>query len=146
MKKVIKIENGRLFFDEDITEIFEDNGFAVKSIKRDNESDDYYVEFYGDNPYGEDWFEALYFDGTLKDLVNNLNRVWENFDINEDVWFNSMNKTGVPTDELMKNAEFKDNALGELFNDFHDFAYKERVMSYSNFSTDNRKPKLTFWF
>jgi len=145
MKKVIKIVNGRLFFDDDITEIFEDNGFVVRTIKMDKDSDDYYVEFYGANPSGEDWFEALYFDGTLKDLVNNLNRVWENFDINEDVWFNSMNKTGVPTVEFMRNAEFKDNALGELFNDVHDFAYKERV-NYSNFSTNNRKSKLTFWF
>ena len=119
-QKVIRNRKGELSFRRDIEKIFEHNGFTITSIEKLNvgrKGFDYQIEFNGENPYYEDWYEAFSFDGSLDNLKENLRILYENFDVNNDVriWAKSAGKNGVPDfRELVRNAEYKDKTLKSL--------------------------------
>lgn len=123
--KIIRKKNGDYVLRKDVDKIFDKNGFYVNSVEIIDDprlSERYIIEINGDNPYGEDWYEEIIFDGYLQGLKDSLLVLYTNFDINEDVklWINSAGKNGVPDVEgLVKNAKFKENKLWELYNDIN---------------------------
>ena len=123
--KIIRKKHGDYVLRKDVDKIFERNGFYVHSVEVIDDprlSERYIIEINGDNPYGEDWYEEIIFDGYLQGLKDSLWVLYTNFDINEDVklWIDSAGKNGVPDVEgLVKNAKFKDNKLRELYDDLN---------------------------
>ena len=123
--KIIRKKHGDYVLRKDVDKIFERNGFYVHIVEVIDDpmlSERYIIEINGDNPYGEDWYEEIIFDGYLQGLKDSLWVLYTNFDINEDVklWIDSAGKNGVPDVEgLVKNAKFKDNKLRELYDDLN---------------------------
>jgi hypothetical protein len=123
--KIVRKKLGDYVLRNNVEKIFERNGFYVNSIEHIDDprlSERYILEINGDNPYGEDWYEEIIFDGYLQGLKDSMWILYTNFDINEDVklWINSAGKNGVPDVEgLVKNAQYKDNKLRKLYDDLN---------------------------
>lgn len=71
-------------------------------------------------PAGEDWYVEIGSCENVKDLLDEIERYYESFDVDEetDIWRESAGKNGVPkTSELVKDQEWKDELLKKMSED-----------------------------
>lgn len=99
---------------ENIVRILEENDFNIGEITGQGGS--YYIELSQYTPLGEDWYVVVWFDGTDEDFIDQFDRIYQNFDVDEEleVFMECRGKNGVPTSarELLEDQEWKNNCLG----------------------------------
>lgn len=99
-----------------LAQVLEANGWSFDQPQKQGK--DYYLEINHETPAGEDWWETIWYDGTIEGFdISVYNRFME-FDVDEDVemWVERRGKNGVPNSirTLVENAEYKEEALKKL--------------------------------
>lgn len=101
---------------EEIIEAIEENGFRAEPVTEQDGR--YYVEISQGTPLGEDWWTAIWFDGTDSGFAQGLYEYWQGFDVDDEVepYIEMRGTNGVPSSvrELIEDAEWKRDTLGEL--------------------------------
>lgn len=99
---------------ENIVRILEENDFNIGEISEQDGS--YYIELSQYTPLGEDWYVVVWFDGTDEDFIDQFDRIYQNFDVDEEleVFMECRGKNGVPTSvrDLLEDQEWKNKCLG----------------------------------
>lgn len=102
-----------------IMDILEKEGFAYSEVYQEDSA--CYVEISKHTPEGEDWHEAVHFDGTDSRFVEELRIRYEDFDVDEEVevWIDLRGQNGVPSSirALLEDAEWKRQELQLLLNE-----------------------------
>ena len=121
----------------DIIKTIEDHDFSCSEINE--QSGEYYIELSQYTPAGEDWSVCIWFDGTNKDFIKSIEKLVENFDIDEEVepYIEIRGTRGVPKSvrTLIEDAEWKLETLQSLVDDLDEYLYETCCPS----STDVRK-------
>ena len=97
-------------------------------------------------PAGEDWYVEIGSCENVKDLLDEIERYYESFDVDEetDIWRESAGKNGVPkTSELVKDQEWKDELLKKMSED-KSIAYLSDFPIYISVDIFSDKPKIPF--
>ena len=101
---------------EKVIEILENNGFNIGKIN--TQDDNYYIDLQQYTQAGEDWYVTIWFNGTDKDFVTQVEEYYNNFDVDEEteILIESRGKNGVPSSirTILEDQEWKDNKLKEL--------------------------------
>lgn len=99
-----------------IIDTVEKNGFTIHEVEK--QGNDFIVEINQGTPLGEDWWEAIWFDGTNDGFVEAVRDRYNNFDVDEEaeIWVECRGRNGVPSSikALVEDAEWKESALGLL--------------------------------
>jgi hypothetical protein len=100
-----------------LADILEANGWTFNEPQKQGK--EYYLEINHETPAGEDWWENIWYDGTISGFYKGVIEDYNNFDVDEDVeiWIGSRGKGGVPSSirTLVENAEYKEKTLEELW-------------------------------
>jgi hypothetical protein len=107
-----------------LIEVLEANDWGFDEPQKQGK--EYYLEMNHETPAGEDWWETVWYDGTINGFCEGVYKLYDNFDVDEDVelWVDSRGKNGVPSSVriLVENAEYKEEVLEQLY-----FALQEVV-------------------
>jgi hypothetical protein len=102
-------EDAKVLGKYDAQQILEENDFNIGEITEQDGS--YYIELSQYTPLGEDWYVAVRFDGNDEDFIDQFDRIYQNFDVDEEfeVFIDMRGKNGVPTSsrELFEDQEWK---------------------------------------
>lgn len=134
---------------EKIIEVIENNGFCYSAVMEyDNK---FYIELYQNTPAGEDWHVIIWFDGSDNGFINSFRRYSESFDVDEEteVLVESRGKHGVPISIslLVKDAEWKKEALWKMLNDLEDLdENKDDIMTFFVLDSVNDKDTPVVFF
>lgn len=132
-----------------IIDVIENSGFCYSVVmEHDNK---FYIELYQDTPAGEDWHVIIWFDGSDNGFINSFRRYSESFDVDEEteVLVESRGKHGVPISIslLVKDAEWKKEALGKMLNDLEDLdENKDDIMTFFVLDSVNDKDAPVVFF
>lgn len=84
----------------------------------EKQGDEYYVEINCVTPAGEDWWEAVWFDGTSEGFCRSVRERANTFDVDEEaeIYVDMRGKNGIPSSirTLIEDAEWKERKLIEL--------------------------------
>lgn len=101
----------------EIEDFFDQYGFSVST---ENYSDGTGLTLQQYTPAGEDWYVEIGSCKTVGDLLEEIERYYESFDVSEEtaLWIGSAGKNGVPeAPELVKDQEWKDELLKKMSED-----------------------------
>ena len=105
-----------------IIDTVEKNGFSIHEVEK--HGNEFIVEINQGTPLGEDWWEAIWFDGTNDRFVEAIRDRYNNFDVDEEteIWIENRGKNGVPSSikALVEDAEWKESELERLANDLEE--------------------------
>jgi hypothetical protein len=101
-----------------LIEVLEKNDWYILSDNPTKQGKEYYIEINHGTPAGEDWWECIWYDGTINGFYNSVVERYNIFDVDEEVevWIESRGKNGVPSSIrlLVEDAEYKEKTLEEL--------------------------------
>lgn len=102
--------------DDRIIYVFEKNEFVIHNVEKHGNY--FYVEFGQYTPCGEDWWETIWFDGTISNFIKAVINRYNNFDVDEEaeMWIERRGRNGVPSSirALVEDAEWKESMLEQL--------------------------------
>ena len=105
-----------------IIDVVEKSGFSIHEVEK--HGNEFIVEINQGTPLGEDWWEAIWFDGTNDGFVEAIRDRYNNFDVDEEaeIWIENRGKNGVPNSikALVEDAEWKESARERLANDLEE--------------------------
>ena len=110
-----------------ILTILEKNNFSVSKVLEED-LNTYSVEISQYTPAGEDWFEIISFNGSMKDFILELsNRAFE-FDVDDEaeIWIERRGHNNVPSsiETLIEDAKWKKQILEETSNELKEMKIK----------------------
>lgn len=138
---------------ENIVRILEDNGFYVGEPEYSDHHNEYCIEINQSTDLGEDWWFALYFDGSDEDFIQKFETMVDNFDPDEEAkeYIKLCGTHGVPDSprDIIADQDWKLETLkatledlNKEFEDYPDTDDEDEEYTITLKLTDNGK---TVW-
>ena len=117
----------KLTLNDEIIRILEEHDFSYSEVNK--QGDECYIDLSQYTPAGEDWYVCVLFDGTTKSLIESIEKIVDNFDVDEEVeiFIDNRGKNGIPSSvrTLIEDAEWKLETLQSLADALEDLELDE---------------------
>ena len=117
----------KLTLNDEIIRILEEHDFSYSEVNK--QGDECYIDLSQYTPAGEDWYVCVWFDGTTKSLIESIEKIVDNFDVDEEVeiFIDNRGKNGIPSSvrTLIEDAEWKLETLQSLADALEDLELDE---------------------